>query len=189
VKTHTKRAQLLLILVAAGCGRPPLSPTPPPWLDAAVTEQAAKMGGSPQLLGDIQRGVTHDEDESVVAQVNLEMGKCYVFAAAGDHSTVEEIKIYLFNPNGDRVLDKSEGSRTSASFCVTGQMVVNIKVMGWGSSVAMAVPGSYKLEVKTTEGNGHVAFAAFVQGGAPPAAPPPAPAEAPPPEPAPAEEH
>lgn len=133
-------------------------------MEGAVHQQVA-AAGAPQLVGDIHRGVTHDEDESVVAQVNLEMGKCYVFSAVGDSATVEELKIYLFNPNSQRVLDQDANApKVMASFCVTGQMVINIVPFGWGSSVAMAVPGLYKVELKTTEGYGHVQFGVFVTG-------------------------
>lgn len=159
-----KALATVAVMTAVGAcqSRPPVPPTPPPSLAATVTQQVRSLGSYEQV-GQIRQGVTGDEDESTKFQVNLEMNKCYAFSAAADGTTVDELKIYLFNPNGQRVMDKgSKAPNLTASFCVTGQAVVNIVPFGWGSSIAMAVPGLYEVELKTTEGYGHVALGIFV---------------------------
>jgi hypothetical protein len=163
---------LLLSLVACN-SRPPVSPEPPPGLEEAVMAQAQSMGPH-ELVAPIQKGATHDEDESLIANVNLEMGQCYVFSVVGD-PYVEEVKLYLFNASGQRVLTQENPNRLVASFCVTGQVIV--QGWGWGTTVGQASPGIYKVEVKTTEGYGHVHTGIFVKREAPPT--PPAPPSAP----------
>jgi len=85
---------------------------------------------------------------------------------------------------------EQNSNRLKTTFCVTGG-VVGITYGPWGTGgVATATPGLYRAELKTTEGNGHIALGMFVkvEGGAPPpptpAGAPPPPAEAPPPAPA-----
>jgi len=160
----TKALAAVAVMTAVGAcqSRPPVPPTPPPALEATVKQQVQALGSYEQV-GQILKGVTEGEDESTKIRANLELNKCYVFSAAADGNTVDEVKIYLFNPNGKRVMDKgSKSPNLTASFCVTGQAVVNVVPFGWGSSIAMAVPGLYEVELKTTEGYGHVALGIYV---------------------------
>ena len=152
------------VLAGISCkSRPPMEPSPPEWLDTTVLEQA-RSAGDVEQLGDILKGTTRDEGKSISFNTQLEMNECYVFSVAGGQS-VEEIKIYLFNPNGQRVMDKEQEARVMAQFCVNGQTTVSS--WGWGASVATAMPGLYKIEIKTTEGYGHVALGVFAQNQAP----------------------
>ena len=151
-------AMMPALLLCFACSSRVIPPNPPPHLADAVNTQAARVGDLTPV-SDLVAGVTHDEDESFTLQVPLKMNKCYYFSVAADQ-TVDEMKLYLFNGNGKRTLTKEEkGQALLANFCVTGQVVV--AGWGWGTSIASASPGLYKIELKTTEGYGHVHIRVF----------------------------
>jgi hypothetical protein len=161
-----KRALVVAALLLAACDdRPPVAPMSPEALDAVVVEQVQPLGEVEQV-GAMNAGMTGDDDESVSWSVNLELNKCYALSAAGDAATVEHLKLYLFNPAGQRVLTKEEEApRILASFCVNGATTVH--TWGFGASVGSATPGIYKIELKTTEGHGAVHLGLFVMPTAP----------------------
>ncbi len=160
---------LTLCVLAAVCGcrrdKTPMTPTPPPWLDTAVQEQAQQQAPEAQLLGSIYKGIAFREDQSSDWQITLEAGQCYWFSGAGDQ-TVEELYLELRDPDDDDVAeDKNDTPRIVITYCPE-------------------TSGMFELEAKVTEGHGHYAVGVYgKQGTAAPAEPtaaPPATAVAPP---------
>jgi hypothetical protein len=142
--------------VACGGGKAPMTPTPPEWLDTAVTEQAMAVTPNSHLIGQMLKGTAYDEDELQQWQIPLEANKCYQFSGAGDQ-TVQELYINVWDPTGDRIAkQKNDSPRVMTAYCTK-------------------LAGLYKVEGKVTEGYGHFAIGIFTDGaGAPP--PPPEPA-------------
>lgn len=132
----------------------------PEWMQRAVVEQVTPLGQY-QLLGDIFRGFTPKEDKSARWQVKLDLGQCYAFSGVGSE-TVRQLKIYVFNPVGQRMFSKEGQNRVLAPFCVTGQVFVGGGSAFGGPTFGQAMPGIYDIELKTTEGYGHIELGVFV---------------------------
>jgi len=134
----------------------PISPTPPPWLPTAVQEQVTQQAPDATLVGNLYPGLADDDNRKTDYNVTLEKGKCYWISAAGDQ-TIEEIALYLFDPEDHRVAkEPARGPRTvMANYCPE-------------------VTGSFRLQAKITEGRGHFAVGVYAKGAAVGATPPPA---------------
>ena len=174
------------------CAERPVPTGPPPaWMERAVYDQVAPFGPH-QLLGGIFRGITLDEDRGLRWQVQLERDRCYAFSAVGSEA-VEELRLEIWDPAGQRLFTTTSKQRAFKGFCVDGR-VYQIEPgrryyassgFGYGHlrsvppRLAQAQPGVYEFELKTTEGYGHVELGVFVATGY---APPPPPAQVPPPQ-------
>ena len=139
---------LALALVAAssaGCRRhAPISPTPPPWLDAKVDEQgkAASQGG--EVVGTPFHGTSFKQGEGVDFQVMLDATKCYWFSGVGDEQ-VQKLYLYLWDQNDKRVQTKK----------VDGPMAV--------MTHCPEQSGMFRLQGKADEGVGHFAIGLYAK--------------------------
>jgi len=144
-------------------------------MDRAVYDQVAPFGPH-QLLGEIFRGITVDEDRGLRWQAQLERDRCYAFSAVGSE-TVEELRLEIWDPMGVRLFTTVAKQRVFKGFCVDGR--AHMSEHGWASGnmlsggrwihprLAQTLPGVYEFEVKTTEGYGHVELGLFVAMNAP----------------------
>ncbi len=131
---------------------------PPAWLEGVVLDQAKQNAPDAKQVGNIYKGVAHEEDGRTQWQMLLEGGTCYWFSTAGDQS-VEQLYVNLWDPSEDRVAKlKLDGPKLVLAYCTK-------------------VAGMYKLEVKVTKGAGHYHVGVFGKaapgGPAPTSAPPP----------------
>jgi hypothetical protein len=125
-ETAMRRAHRVHALVAAlalsAChaSHPPPPAQASPGLEQAVRENL-DGGAEYQQVGEILRGVAPEEDALLSWQVALEGNRCYVFSAVGDR-TVDELKIYIFNPNEEKVFTRRRPGQKSVvgQFCVDG---------------------------------------------------------------------
>jgi hypothetical protein len=123
-----------------------MTPTPPPWLDTAVQEQAQQQAPDAQLIGSIYKGTAFREDTGNDWQVSLEAGQCYWFSGAGDQ-TVEELYLELSDPEDDRVAkDDNDTPRIVITHCPE-------------------TSGTFELKAEVTEGHGHFAVGVYGKAG------------------------
>src|SRR5688572_20198685 len=96
-KTIATMLSLSLLVPVAACRREraPMTPTPPEWLDTAVTDQVRASAPEAQAIGGIFKGTAFREGDHSQWQVTLEAGQCYWFSGAGDQ-TVEELYLNLW---------------------------------------------------------------------------------------------
>lgn len=156
---------LSILSLSVACNRA-VAPEAPTWMESTVVEQVNTLGPH-ERVGPLHRGATYEEDDSLVVQVKLELGRCYTLSAVAD-TTVEELRVFVFSPSGGRLLRKTAPNKLMASLCVTGELQPG----AFGIPVSMH-PGLYDIELKTAEGNGHVMLGVFLSediapmGGAP----------------------
>jgi hypothetical protein len=124
-------------------------------MESTVVEQVNALGPH-ERVGPLHRGATYEEDDSVLVQVKLELGRCYTLSAVADTS-VEELRVFVFSPSGARLLRKTAPNKLMASVCITGELQPG----AFGIPVSMH-PGLYDIELKTAEGNGHVMLGVFL---------------------------
>jgi hypothetical protein len=146
---------IAIALSAVSCGKPPVSPTPPPGLDAAADQQASAAAPDGKKVGAGFKGVARKEDDTVDFRMPLDPASCYVFATVGEGS-VQKISLYLYDASDDKVADESGEGRTQFVHCPE-------------------TPGMYRIHAKVGEGRGHFAVSVYARPAPPKAAPPPPP--------------
>lgn len=140
---------LIPLIASAGCNRskPPMTPAPPDWLEGAVDEQAKRVAPGSIRVGELYKGLAFDEGDRQQWHVRLAGGGCIHLSAAGDQ-TVEEIALYLWGPDGDRLeTERGKTPRTVLRHCPPP-----------------GAQGDYKFEAKITEGHGHFAVGLYAEG-------------------------
>jgi hypothetical protein len=138
---------LLIPLTACNRSKPPMTPAPPDWLEGAVDEQAKRAAPGAVRVGDLYKGVAFDDGDKQQWRVTISGGGCIHLSAAGDQ-TVEEIALYLWGPDGDRLeTERGDTPRTMLRHCP-----------------AEGANGEYKFEAKITEGHGHYAVGLYAEG-------------------------
>lgn len=149
-RTIATALTLSLLLPVAACNRhkAPMTPTPPDWLESAVDDQAKQAAPGAVRVGDLYKGVAFKGGDRQQWHVTLDGGGCIHLSAAGDQ-TVEEIALYLWGPNGDRLETvRGDTARTVLNHCSpTG------------------AKGEYKFEAKVTDGHGHYAVGLYADAG------------------------
>jgi hypothetical protein len=124
-------------------------------MESTVVDQVNALGPH-EMVGALHRGATYEEDRSMRVQVKLELGRCYTLSAVSD-TTVEELRMYVFTPSGARLLRKTAQNKLMATLCVTGQYQPG----AFGIPISLH-GGLYDIELKTSEGNGHILLGVFL---------------------------
>lgn len=148
-RTIASALALSLLVPLAACKRnkAPMTPAPPDWLEGAVEEQARMAAPGTVRVGELYKGVAYREGDRQQWHITLDGSGCIHLSAAGD-KTVEELALYLWGPDGDRLETvRGDTPRTMLRYCPT-----------------QPAKGAYKFEAKVTEGHGHFAVGLYAQG-------------------------
>jgi hypothetical protein len=148
------------LLTLAACKTSiPLTPEPPPGLDAEVEQLASTSAPGSVRVGELFRGSSPTQGQGQRFSVVLNKGQCYHLAGVGD-GNIRALSLYLWDPDDSRAeTERGPSNKTVLNHCPDKS-------------------GMHAFEVKPTSGNGHFALGVYSQD-APPADPEPAPAPVP----------
>jgi hypothetical protein len=138
--------------LAAGCGRPPVAPVAPVWLEARIAEQAQESAPGAAATSPVYKGVAQSNGERTDWKVQLDAGQCYWFSGHGD-LTVDKLTLYLWDPKDSQVAhEKPNGRKVIMTYCAEST-------------------GMYRLQAKVVGGAGHYGVGIFAKKAPPKDAP------------------
>ncbi len=127
--------------------------SPPADLEQRAEQEARASTKDGERVGEVLRGVAHEDDQFTDWRVQLEAGQCYWFGYAGD-AGVQRFSMYIWDPQ-DKRLDSARGKPPQGVFTHCAQQ-----------------NGIYRIQGKVSDGAGHYAVVVYKTKAAAPVAPP-----------------